>query len=182
MSYAYGGEWAYDHSAKAMVNKNAVVKELSDEQEKQIENAKTERQKQIAEDWAERQKRREKLVQLKKDQTILKNRIARINIDINKQSNDLSEIDKRLQKFNLMLILEETHSSCSNLYLKNKEAAIINPTCVEAFKKLGHPLLDTDKYAPLTDQANKERNRLIVLKYNVQAQIDDIQKEINSIE
>ena len=182
MSYAYGGEWVYDHSAKAMVNKNAVVIELSDEQKKQIANAKTERQKQIAEDWAERQKRREKLVQLKKDQTILKNRIARINIDINEQSNNLSEIDKRLQNFNLMLILEETHSSCSNLYLKNKEAAIINPTCVEAFKKLGHPLLDTDKYAPLTDQANEERNRLIVLKYNVQAQIEDIQKEINSIE
>jgi len=182
MTHAYGGEWVYDHSAKAMVNNDGVSTELTDEQEKEIENAKTERQKQIAERWAKRQKRREKLVQLKKDQTILKNRIARINIDINKQSNDLSEIDKRLQKFNLMLILEETHSSCSNLYLKNKEAAIINPTCVEAFKKLGHPLLDTDKYAPLTDQANKERNRLIVLKYNVQAQIDDIQKEINSIE
>ena len=189
MSYAYGGEWVYDHSAKAMVNKNAAVTELSDEQEKQIANAKTERQKQkterqkqIAEDQAERQKRREKLVQLKKDQTILRNRIARINFDIDEQLNNLSEIDKRLQNFNLMLILEETHSFCSNLYLKNKEATIINPTCVEAFKKLGHPLLDTDKDAPLIEQTQKEINRLTVLKSNVNVQLDGVQEKINSIE
>jgi len=182
MTHAYGGEWVYDHSAKAMVNNDGVSTELTDEQEKEIENAKTERQKQIAERWAKRQKRREKLVQLKKDQTILKNRIARINIDINKQSNNLSEIDKRLQNFNLMLILEETHSSCSNLYLKNKEAAIINPTCVEAFKKLGHPLLDRDKDAPLIDQTNKELNRLMVLESNLKWQLHGVQEKINSIE
>ena len=164
MTHAYGGEWVYDHSAKAMVNKNAV----------------TERQKQIAEDWAERQKRREKLVQLRNEQRILKNRMARINIDIDEQYNEKNKIDERLQNINLMLILKETHTSCSDLYLKNKEAAIINPTCVEAFKKLGHPLLDTYKDEPAIDQSDKEIKRLIVLKVNVQKQIDDIQEEINS--
>ena len=33
MSHAYGGEWVYDHSAKAMINKNKIVIELSDEEE-----------------------------------------------------------------------------------------------------------------------------------------------------
>ena len=153
MTYAYGGEWVYDHSAKAMINKNAV---------------------------SERQKKRDKLYQLSNEKRILKNRIARINIDIDEQFNEKNKMDERLQNINLMLILKETHTSCSDLYLKNKEAAIINPTCVEAFKKLGHPLLDTYKDEPAIDQTDKEINRLIALKFNVQAQIDDIQKEINS--
>jgi len=153
MTYAYGGEWVYDHSAKAMINKNAV---------------------------SERQKKRDKLYQLSNEKRILKNRIARINFDIDEQYNEKNKMDERLQNINLMLILKETHTSCSDLYLKNKEAAIINPTCVEAFKKLGHPLLDTYKDEPAIDQTDKEINRLIALKFNVQAQIDDIQKEINS--
>jgi len=33
MSHAYGGEWVYDHSAKAMIIKNKIVTELSDEEE-----------------------------------------------------------------------------------------------------------------------------------------------------
>ena len=90
-------------------------------------------------------------------------------------------MDERLQNFNLMVILKETHSSCSKLYYKNKEATIMNPTCVEAFKKLGHPLLDKYEDAPSIDRTQKEINRLKVLKSNVQAQLDDIQKEINSI-
>lgn len=166
MTHAFGGEWVYDHSAKAMVNKNGVVIELSDED--------------IAIARAERQKKRDKLAQLRNDQTILENRRARIEFDIDEQLNDLYETDERLQNFNLMVILKETHSSCSKLYYKNKEATIINPTCIEAFKKLGHPLLDKYEDAPSIERTQKEINRLKVLKSNVQAQIDDIQKEINS--
>ena len=33
MSHAYGGEWVYDHSAKAMINKNITVTELPNEKE-----------------------------------------------------------------------------------------------------------------------------------------------------
>lgn len=33
MSHAYGGEWVYDHSAKAMIIKNKIITELSDEKE-----------------------------------------------------------------------------------------------------------------------------------------------------
>ena len=167
MTHAFGGEWVYDHSAKAMVNKNGVVIELSDED--------------IAIARAERQKKRDKLAQLRNDQTILENRRARINIDIDEQFNDLYETDERLQNFNLVVILKETHSSCSKLYYKNKEATIINPTCIEAFKKLGHPLLDKYEDAPSIERTQKEINRLKVLKSNVQAQIDDIQEKINSI-
>lgn len=167
MTHAFGGEWVYDHSAKAMVNKNAVVIDLSDED--------------IAIARAERQKKRNKLAQLINDQTILENRIGSIEFDIDEQLNDLYEMDERLQNFNLMVILKETHSSCSKLYYKNKEATIMNPTCVEAFKKLGHPLLDKYEDAPSIDRTQKEINRLKVLKSNVQAQLDDIQKEINSI-
>tara|TARA_B110000879_G_C10986981_1_gene437682 strand:+ start:114 stop:827 length:714 start_codon:yes stop_codon:yes gene_type:complete len=168
MTHAFGGEWVYDHSAKAMVNKNAVVIDLSDED--------------IAIARAERQKKRDKLAQLRNDQTILENRRASIKFDIDEQLNDLYEMDERLQNFNLMVILKETHSSCSKLYYKNKEATIINPTCIEAFKKLGHPLLDKYEDAPSIDRTQKEINRLKVLKSNVQAQIDDTQEEINSIE
>ena len=32
MSHAYGGKWVYDHSAKAMIKKDTVVAELSDEE------------------------------------------------------------------------------------------------------------------------------------------------------
>ena len=166
MTHAFGGEWVYDHSAKTMVNKNAVVIDLSDDG--------------IAIARAERQKKRDKLAQLRNDQTILENRRASIKFDIDEQLNDLYEMDERLQNFNLMVILKETHSSCSKLYYKNKEATIINPTCIEAFKKLGHPLLDKYEDAPSIDRTQKEINRLKVLKSNVQAQIDDIQKEINS--
>ena len=122
------------------------------------------------------------LAQLNKDQNILKNRIARINIDIGEQLNDLNKIDERLQNINLMIISKEIHSSCSKLYLKNKEATSINPTCVEAFKKLGHPLLDTYKDAPLLEQTKKELNRLTVLKSDLKVQLDSVQEKINSIE
>lgn len=33
MSHAYGGEWIYDHSAKAMIMKNKIITELSNEKE-----------------------------------------------------------------------------------------------------------------------------------------------------
>ena len=51
MSHAYGGKWVYDHSAKAMIKKDTVVAELSDEKTSNV--------------IVERQKRREKLAQLK---------------------------------------------------------------------------------------------------------------------
>jgi hypothetical protein len=33
MSHAYGGEWVYDHSAKAMIIKNKIITELSDKEQ-----------------------------------------------------------------------------------------------------------------------------------------------------
>ena len=40
------------------------------------------------------------------------------------------------------LIENEVHSTCSSEYLHNPQAIILNPECVRAFRKLGHPMLD----------------------------------------
>ena len=67
MSHAYGGKWVYDHSAKAMINKDTVVAELSDEK--------------TSKDKDYRQKRREKLAQLKVSNGCLKCDLSEANLE-----------------------------------------------------------------------------------------------------
>ena len=67
MSHAYGGKWVYDHSAKAMIKKDTVVAELSDEK--------------TSKDKDYRQKRREKLAQLKVSNGCLKCDLSEANLE-----------------------------------------------------------------------------------------------------
>jgi len=67
MSHAYGGKWVYDHSAKAMIKKDTVVAELSDEE--------------TSKDKDYRQKRREILAQLKASNGCPKCDLSEINLE-----------------------------------------------------------------------------------------------------
>jgi hypothetical protein len=56
MSHAYGGKWVYDHSAKAMIKKDTVVAELSDEE---AEERRIKREQSIRDAFAEKLKAHE---------------------------------------------------------------------------------------------------------------------------
>jgi len=51
---------------------------------------------------------------------------------------------ERLSFVNEALIETDTYDACTALYIKNKEAASLNPMCVSSFTQFGHPELKTD--------------------------------------
>ena len=46
-----------------------------------------------------------------------------------------------LEIYNKSLILDDTHKACTELYSSDKSAAMLNQTCIDAFKLMGHPNL-----------------------------------------
>ena len=61
-----------------------------------------------------------------------------------KRSELLSEIeavDNQNNETNNSLIINDTYSACSELYLKDKSSVMLNQSCIDAFKRLGHPNL-----------------------------------------
>ena len=51
---------------------------------------------------------------------------------------------EQLKELNERRIEVETHASCVSLYLKDKEAASLNPVCINSFKNRFHPELTVD--------------------------------------
>lgn len=61
-----------------------------------------------------------------------------------KRSELLSEIeavDNQNNETNNSLIINDTYSACSELYLKDKSSVMLNQSCIDAFTRLGHPNL-----------------------------------------
>ena len=52
---------------------------------------------------------------------------------------EIETIDKQNNDTNNSLIINDTYSACSELYLKDKSSVMVNQSCIDAFKLLGHP-------------------------------------------
>lgn len=54
---------------------------------------------------------------------------------------DIEAVDNQNNETNNSLIINDTYSACSELYLKDKSSVMLNQSCIDAFKRLGHPNL-----------------------------------------
>ena len=54
---------------------------------------------------------------------------------------ELEAINIRFEQSNKLLILDDTHEACTELYSSDQSAAMLNQTCIDAFKLMGHPNL-----------------------------------------
>ena len=54
---------------------------------------------------------------------------------------DIEAVDIQNNETNNSLIINDTYSACSELYLKDKSSVMLNQSCIDAFKRLGHPNL-----------------------------------------
>ena len=52
---------------------------------------------------------------------------------------EIETIDQQNHDTNNSLIINDTYSACSELYLKDKSSVMVNQSCIDAFKLLGHP-------------------------------------------
>lgn len=64
---------------------------------------------------------------------------------------DIEAVDNQNNETNNSLIINDTYSACSELYLKDKSSVMLNQSCIDAFKRLGHPNLVLAK-SSFTDQ------------------------------
>jgi hypothetical protein len=54
---------------------------------------------------------------------------------------DIEAVDIQNNETNNSLIINDTYSACSELYLKDESSVMLNQSCIDAFKRLGHPNL-----------------------------------------
>ena len=60
-----------------------------------------------------------------------------------------------MNEANQSLIIRDTHKACSSLYADDQTAAMLNQSCIEAFKTIGHPEFSSkedETYAALEEK------------------------------
>mgnify|MGYP003676427073 CR=1 FL=1 len=89
----------------------------------------------------EEQAKRIALKAMKEKAAKLRKQLSCMNIKSSEIITKVEAIEKQNQDTNNFLILQDTHKSCSILYGDNKSAAMLNQSCIDAFKSMGHPSL-----------------------------------------
>jgi cell division protein FtsB len=89
----------------------------------------------------EEQAKRTALKAMKEKAAKLRKQVSCMNIKSSEIITKVEAIEKQNQDTNNFLILQDTHKSCSILYGDNKSAAMLNQSCIDAFKSMGHPSL-----------------------------------------
>jgi hypothetical protein len=95
--------------------------------------------------------------------TQLEKRTSCVRAKRSQTNAELEAINIRFEQSNKSLILDDTHKACTELYSSDKSAAMLNQTCVEAFKLMGHPNLvfsETEQRATF----NAELSGLVTLE------------------
>ena len=73
--------------------------------------------------------------------TQLEKRTSCVRAKRSQTNAELEAINIRFEQSNKSLILDDTHKACTELYSSDKSAAMLNQTCIDAFKLMGHPNL-----------------------------------------
>lgn len=73
--------------------------------------------------------------------TQLEKRTSCVRAKRSQTNGELEAINIRFEQSNKSLILDDTHKACTGLYSSDKSAAMLNQTCIDAFKLMGHPNL-----------------------------------------
>jgi hypothetical protein len=73
--------------------------------------------------------------------TQLEKRTSCVRAKRSQTNGELEAINIRFEQSNKLLILDDTHEACTELYSSEKSAAMLNQTCIDAFKLMGHPNL-----------------------------------------
>jgi septal ring factor EnvC (AmiA/AmiB activator) len=79
--------------------------------------------------------------QLKAAIANLEKRTSCVRAKSSRTGTELDAINKRFEKSNQSLILNDTHEACTKVYSSDKAKAMLNQTCVDAFQRMGHPNL-----------------------------------------
>ena len=87
----------------------------------------------------EEQAKRIALVSMNEKADKLRKQFACMNIKSSQIITKIEAIEKQNQDTNNFLILQDTHKACSVLYKDNKSSAMLNQSCIDAFKSVGHP-------------------------------------------
>ena len=167
VDYAFGNGWAYDKNLNALINgsqevnlftatllnedQNAHYYRLVSDLAYLTENAKKqlkaadERRKELAKAEvkaeAEIRLKLEKLLSQLRAAANLEKRTSCVRAKSSQTGAELDAINKRFEKSNQSLILNDTHEACTELYSSEKVEAMLNQTCVDAFQRMGHPNL-----------------------------------------
>ena len=167
VDYAFGNGWAYDKNLKALINGSQEVNlftatlltedqnayyyrlvsdlaYLTEKAKKQLKAA-DERQKELAKAEAKAEAERIALLrlqsQLKAAIANLEKRTSCVRAKSSRTGTELEAINKRFEKSNQSLILNDTHEACTELYSNEKSEVMLNQTCIDAFQRMGHPNL-----------------------------------------
>ena len=79
--------------------------------------------------------------QLKAAIANLEKRTSCVRAKSSRTGTELDAINKRFEKSNQSLILNDTHEACTELYSNEKSEVMLNQTCIDAFQRMGHPNL-----------------------------------------
>jgi hypothetical protein len=95
--------------------------------------------------------------------TQLEKRTSCVRAKRSQTNGELEAINIRFEQSNKLLILDDTHEACTELYSSDQSAAMLNQTCIDAFKLMGHPNLvfsETEQRATF----NAELSGLVALE------------------
>lgn len=119
---------------------------------------------------AEKAAERIALAQLNATIAHLEKRTSCVSAKSSQTNAELEAINKRFERSNQALIIDDTHEACTELYSREKSAAMLNQTCVEAFQRMGHPNLvfsESEQKATFT----VELSELIALRMGLEAEL-----------
>jgi hypothetical protein len=148
LNTVYGAGWYYDETSGSFLNDDdATMEELLVGRSKAEVDAYTSKVK-SARGAIEERLLREKEVKLEKQSGC-------VDAAILQTERLISAIDVRMNEANQSLIIRDTHKACSSLYADDQTAAMLNQSCIEAFKTIGHPEFSSkedETYAALEDK------------------------------
>ena len=78
-------------------------------------------------------------IQLEAEMKKLQKQVSCVSVRTLIIGTELEAISERFQQSNQLLILNDTHSACTELYSNEKSEAMLNLTCVDVFERMGHP-------------------------------------------
>jgi hypothetical protein len=148
LNMVYGAGWYYDETSGSFLNDDdATMEELLVGRSKAEVDAYTSKVK-SARGAIEERLLREKEIKLEKQSGC-------VDAAILQTERLISAIDVRMNEANQSLIIRDTHKACSSLYADDQTAAMLNQSCIEAFKTIGHPEFSSkedETYAALEDK------------------------------
>lgn len=134
----YGEGWFFDQSSGSFLHNDPLILEKS-----LTALSESEMNKRFEILNSARLARKERL--LKENQARLEKQSACVDVMIFRTNDNIETLDKIVNQANQSLIIIDTYTACTALYIKDQNAAMLNQSCIQAFEKIGHPNLQLDE-------------------------------------